>query len=216
LRRVAIAPLLAGLVLASCGGKEALTLPENPVDRGATCGIVAAAEARLASDVKEALPLEAQGRILHYALLAASEGGEFKGETANAVSKRMSELQDEVTGGKWQPLAPSCAAAYPAVAKNPVELPKGRYEAQIACEELADFLGTALVQHEATYGNELFAWSRLRRELNDAIAPALSARAGSGREAQQKERGRALAVAASLGPPTAVMAQCSKRFAKAG
>lgn len=206
--------LAAALMLGACGGNEALTLPTDPVDRAATCGIVAAAEARLASDVKQALPLEAQGRILHYALLAASEGGEFKGETANAVSKRMSELQDDVTGGKWKPLAPACAAAYPATANSPVELPGERYEAQIACEELADFLGTALVQHEASYGNELYAWSRLRRELNDAIAPGLRARAGADRDAQQKERGRALAGAAKLGPPTAVMAQCSDRFAK--
>lgn len=208
--------VVSALLLASCGGAETLSLPTEPVDRAATCGIVAAAEARMKSAVSAALPLEAQGRILHYALLTASEGGEFKADTANAVSKRMSELQEEVTKGKWQELAPACAAAFPAAQKTAVELPAGRFEAQVACEELADFLGTALIQQEANYGNELAAWSRLRSDLNDAMAPALRARAGADLDAQRRERRKALAAGAQLGSPTAVMKQCLERFGEAG
>lgn len=203
---------LAALLLAGCGGKEELTLPTEPVDRAATCGIVAAAEARMKSAVSAALPLEAQGRILHYALLTASEGGEFKAETANAVSRRMTELQEEVTKGKWQDLAPACASAFPATRKTAVELPAGRFEAQIQCEELADFLGTALIQQEVNYGNELAGWSRMRSDLNDAMAPSLRARAGASLDAQRQERRKGLAAAAQLGPPTATMELCLKRF----
>jgi hypothetical protein len=205
---------LAALFAASCGGPKALTLPTDPVDRAATCGIVAAAEARLTSDVKEALPFAAQGRILHHALLAASEGGEFKAETANAVSRRMSELQEDVTKGKWKDLAPACAEAYPLVTKTAVELPAGRFEAQIACEELADFLTSALAEQEVSYGNELAPYSRLRRELNDAIGPGLRSRAGPSLQAQQVERRKALAAATQLGAPVAVMEQCVSRFAR--
>ncbi len=92
--RALVAAVSAAALLAGCGGPKALTLPEDPIDRAATCGVVAAAEARAGSpDIKAALPFEAQGRILHHALVAASEGGSFSGQKASAVSKRMSELQ---------------------------------------------------------------------------------------------------------------------------
>ena len=207
----------AGLVifLAACGGAETLTLPADPVDRAATCGIVAAAEARVATaDVQAPLPLEAQGRVIHYALLAASQGGEFEPETANSVSRRTAELQDRVTSGKWQALAPACAGAFPAASRTDVELPSARFEAQIACEELADFAGTALAAQETDYGNELAAWRQMRRTLNDALASGLTARAGSSLEAQRKARREALAAAADLGSPVAVLERCGQRFSR--
>jgi hypothetical protein len=208
--------LTAAVLLASCGGPKPLALPEQGADRAATCGIVAAADARLkVADVKAPLPLEAQGRILHYALLAASEGGEFDAESANAVSRRMTELQEQVTSGKWQALGPACASAYPETRAAEVKLPTGQFEAQVACVELADFLNTALANQEVNYGNELAAWNRLRREQNDAMAAGLRARAGADVPAQQRLRRKALAGAARLGRPVAVMAQCSKRFGSA-
>jgi hypothetical protein len=205
--------MTAGLLLAACGGPKALVLPQQGPDRAATCGVVAAADARLkVADVKSPLPLEAQGRILHYALLGASEGGEFDAESANVISRRMSEIQEQVTGGKWQSLAPACDSAFPETRKREVKLPAERFEAQIACVELADFLDTALAKQEVNYGNELAAWSRLRREVNDSMGPGLGARAGAGLAAQQRLRRKALAETARLGPPVAVMAQCEKRF----
>lgn len=207
------AVVTAALLLASCGGPKPLVLPQQGADRAATCGVVAAASARLkVADVKAPLPLEAQGRILHYALLAASEGGEFDSESANAVSRRMSEIQEQVINGKWQPLAPVCDSAYPETRARDVKLPAERFEAQVACVELANFLDTALANQEVNYGNELAAWNRLRREVNDAMAPGLRARAGASLPAQQRLRRKALAQTARLGPPVAVMAQCVNRF----
>jgi hypothetical protein len=176
---------VAALLLSACSPKD-LTLPEQPVDRAATCGIVA--------------------------LLAASRAGEFEPDTATAVSHRMSELQDQVIAGKWRALIPVCASAYPEVRAAAAKLPADRFEAQLACAELADFLATALASQEVSYGNELAAWSRMRRELNDALAPGLKARVGGDLKAQQRERRKALGAIARSGPPMAVMQQCSERF----
>jgi hypothetical protein len=204
--------LACALTLSACGPK-ALELPADPVDRAATCGVVAAAAARTAvADVKAPLPLGAQGKIFHYALLAASEGGEFKAETANRINKRMRALEAGITGGKWRELVPVCDAAFPATAKTDIELPSGRFEAQIACEELAEFTSVALEGSEAHFGNELAGYSRMRTELNDALAPGLRARAGASTEAQSRERDRALAASAALGSPIPVLDKCMERF----
>jgi len=205
-------PCLAALGLAACGPK-ALDLPADPVDRAATCGVVAAATARTSlTDLKAPLPLAAQGKIFHHALLAASEGGEFRAETANRVNKRMQQLQERITGGKWRDLAPACAAAFPAAEKTEVTLPEARFDAQLACEELAEFASVALAGEEINYGNELAGYRRMRSDLNDALAPGLRARAGADLEAQGRERKRALAAAAQLGSPIAVLDTCLERF----
>ena len=89
------------VLLASCGPKT-LTLPDQPVDRAATCGVIAANSARLAThDIQAALPFEAMGRIIHYPLLAGSAGGSFSSEIAADVKARMTELQDRISEGKW-------------------------------------------------------------------------------------------------------------------
>ena len=205
-------PIAALLALGGCGPKP-LTLPADPVDRAAVCGVVAAATARTAvADVKAPLPLAAQGKIFHYALLAASTGEEFEAETANRVNKRMRELQESITGGKWQALAPACDSAFPAAGESQVSLPEARLDAQLQCEELAEFTSVALEGEERNYGNELAGYRRMRSALNDAMGPGLRARAGAGLEAQARERKRALAAAARLGSPIAVLDSCAERF----
>jgi hypothetical protein len=200
------------LLLAACGARP-LELPADPIDRAATCGVVAAAAARTAvTDVQAPLPLAAQGKIFHYAVLVASQGGEFEAETANRVNRRMRALEAGVTKGKWSDLVPVCDSAFPVAAKTDVKLPARRFDAQLACEELADFTGVALEGAERDYGNELAAYRRMRTELNDAIAPGLRARAGANAEAQRAERHRALAAAAQLGSPIAVLDKCLTRF----
>ncbi|HEV2748704.1 MAG TPA: hypothetical protein VGW34_15590 [Allosphingosinicella sp.] len=202
----------AALLLLSCG-PEKLALPEQAVDRAATCGVVAAAEARAATpDIKQSLPFTAQGRIVHYALLAGAEGEEFSAEAATAANTRMSELQETITEGKWQELAPACRRAFPQAEVTEVTLPADRFEAQLACDELGDFMGTALQSQEAEYGNQLAEYRELARKLDQALGPGLRARAGSGLEAQQEARRRALAKAAKLGSPMAVMRQCVERY----
>jgi hypothetical protein len=206
-------PPLAALLLSGCGGPRALDLPADPIDRAATCAVVAAAAARIAvPDIKAPLPLAAQGRIFHYALLAATTEGAFEPETANRVNKRMRELEAGITSGKWQDLVPACDSAFPVAAKTDVSLPSGSFDAQLACEELADFTSVALEGSEKDFGNELAGYRRMRTELNDALAPGLRARAGSNSEAQSRERKRALAAAAALGSPIPVLDACRERF----
>ena len=211
--RALVAAAAASALLAGCGGPRALTLPEDPIDRAATCGVVAAAEARAGSpDIKAALPFEAQGRILHHALVAASEGGSFSGQKASAVSKRMSELQGDIVAGKWQDLAPACGAAFPEAGKSEVNIPGSRFDAQLGCDELAEFMMSALEGQKREYGNELAEYRDLRQRLNNVLGPGLRARAGGNLQAQQEERRKALAAVARLGSPVAVMTQCVERF----
>lgn len=203
-------PLL--VATAACGSRP-LELPADPVDRAATCAVVAAAAARTAvPDVKAPLPLAEQGKIFHYALIAASRSATFEAETANRVNKRMRELEAGITGGKWRDLVPACDSAFPVTARTQVSLPSDRFEAQIVCEELAEFTSVALEGSERDFGNELAAYRRMRTELNDSMGPALRARAGPASEAQARERHRALAAAAALGSPIPVLDKCRERF----
>lgn len=202
----------AALAASSCGPK-ALTLPEDAVDRAATCGVVAAAEARLAvTEISAPLPLEAQGRIAHYALLGASAGDEFAPATANAISRRTTELGEQVTAGGWKDLVPACAAAFPAAVRTDVRLPADEFDAQLGCYEIAGFLTTALAGQHTNERNERATYVGLHRLLGDRVAPGLLERGGSDRAAQRREQRKALAAAAKLGSPVPVMRQCIRRF----
>lgn len=209
-----LAAALLAVSAAACSGPKTLALPTEPVDRAATCAVVAAAEARsqAGTDVAKPLPLAAQGRILHHALLAASEDGRFSADTARAVNARMQALQDEVISGAWQALVPECRAAYPLAWKDDPALPEAHFEAQIACEELAQFLFTALEPQKAAYSREIADYRRLRRELNDAMGAGLRRKAGTRLDAQAVARDEGLAAAAQLGSPVPVMQACLARF----
>ena len=206
------AATLAALLLAGCGPK-ALTLPADPIDRAATCGVVAAAGARAATaDIKAPLPFEAQGRILHYPLLAASEGGRFDTAIANKVSKRMSELQDEITSGEWQGLVPKCAAAYPLAGRQEVTLPADRFEAELGCDEMGKFLSQALQAQEASYPKPLGEYRALARKFDVSLGPGLRSRVGAQLKPQLELRTKTMAETVKLGSPVAVMRQCVERF----
>jgi hypothetical protein len=195
----------------ACGPK-ALELPEQPVDRAATCGIVAAAQARAGTaDIKADLSFDAMGRILQYTLLGGSKDGAFDAELGGAVQKRMSELQDQVTGGKWQDLAPACRTAFPATAITDVKLPADRFEAQLGCYELDDYVRSAL-HEQAAYDDELSKLQPLREKLDGIIGTGLRGRVGGDFDAQQQERHKALATIAESGPPALVLRQCADRF----
>ena len=203
--------LASALLLASCGPK-ALSLPEQPVDRAATCGVIEAQSARLAThDIQAALPFEAMGRIIHYPLLAGSAGGSFSSEVAVKVQERMSQLQDGISEAKWQDLVPACRAAFPATAVQQVTLPADRFDAQLGCVELGDFLQSSL-EDQAEYGNELADYRELSRKLETAMTDGLRSRAGADLAARIEERHKALAAIAKAGPPVAVMRQCLDRF----
>lgn len=204
--------LIAGtLLLTSCGPK-ALTLPEEQVDRAATCGVIAANSARLAThDIQASLPFEAMGRIIHYPLLAGSTGKSFSSEVASKVQSRMSELQEGISEGKWQELVPACRTAFPATEIKQVELPADRFDAQLSCVELGDFLRSALEQ-EPEYANELAEYRRLGMKLETTLSSGIRSRVGPDPNARREERLKALATISKAGPPVAVMRECLARF----
>ena len=213
LKLVPVIPACA-LTLAACGAKS-LELPADPVDRAATCGVVAAAAARTAVDRRQGaaaarragqdLPLCPAGRVRRGRVRgrdgepdqqahARARGGDHRRQMA-AISSR------------------SATSAFPATAKTEIELPSGRFEAQIACEELAEFTSVALEGSESAFRQRARRLSRMRTELNDAPRPG-PARPGRHptREAQSRERDQALAAAAALGSPIPVLDKCIERF----
>jgi hypothetical protein len=151
--------------------------------------------------------LEAIGRVIHYPLLAGSEAGTFETEKATAVQKRMTELQDSVVESRWQDAVPACKAAFPATAVEQVDLPEDRFGAQLGCDELGDFLRSALEGQEA-YVNDLGKY----RDLGTKLERALSGQLPASDDAVRAKRSEALAAIAKAGPPVSVMKQCLARF----
>lgn len=198
---------LAVQLAVSCGPKT-LVLPDDPVERTATCGAVTAASERAATtDIKAPLSLDAIGRVIHYPLLGGSAGNSFSADAAAEVQNRMKALQDRVVDSKWQELVPVCKAAFPATAIEKVTLPADRFQAQLGCSELGDFLRDALEGQEG-YANDLGEYRDLRNKLEPALAAGLPASDNAARN----ERNKALATIAKAGPPAAVMRQCIARF----
>ncbi|NNM77015.1 hypothetical protein HJG53_08885 [Sphingomonas sp. ID1715] len=203
--------LLLPLVLASCGRREA-ELPADPIERAATCGVIAAAEARRASaDVEAKLTLEQQGRILHYALLAGVEGGSFDKTRSAAVVNAMPLLGEKVTQGKWDRLIPRCEAAFPATKTGDVDLPSDPLDAQAGCQDLAAFFTTALRASEADYIDRIRVYDQMRRDLDPKLGATIRAR-GLTQKQGEAARDKALATIVQRGSPVAVLDACAKRF----
>jgi hypothetical protein len=214
LKRYASFALPAALFLSACAGDKPLELPANPIDRAATCGIISAATARVAmTELKKPLSLQSQGRILHYATIAASESGTFDPQVANQVSQRMPQLQaDLLKHKKWQSLAPACAAAFPAAEKTEITLPAARTDALLQCDEAANFLLLALESQNSDYANALSDYRQLKHKLDAALVAGLRSRVGTSPAAQQTERRKAMAKASALGSPVPLLDACRKKF----
>jgi hypothetical protein len=202
--------LILPLLLAGCGRSEQ-GLPADLVQRAATCGVVAAADARKASgNVEAKLTLEQQGSILHPAMLAGSEGGRFDKTRTAEVVNAMPALGDSVTSGKWEPLVAECQAAFPAPAE--VTLPSDPLRAQAGCHDLAAFFTDAMRASEADYIDRIRAYDGMRRDLDPKLGATLGAR-GLGGTRGEETRDRAVAALVRLGNPVAVLDACVARFA---
>lgn len=211
MRYIAAPVALAIASLAGCGPKT-LALPEDAVQRAATCGVVAAASARQGSDVKAKLGFEDQSRILYYALIEGSAAGTFDKTRAATVANAMPALGDQVTGGKWEELKGPCAAAYPVTVKAAADpLPKDRLTAQLGCDGLAQFMTSALRQDEAAFIDRIRALDDMQRAIDARIGPALAAR-GINPQRSIEVGNEAIAQLVRLGPPHLVLDQCVASF----
>lgn len=201
------------LLLATGCGPKPLALPQDPVERAATCGVVAAASARSGStDVKTPLTMKQQASILHYALLSGGYGTDFSQDRVAAVVQRMPDLEAGITQGKWQELVQPCREAFPATAPGkPIELPRDPQEARLSCYMLSEFLTKTLGQHEAALGEQLTEYGAMNRALDPRIGLSLKAR-GFSKEQARDARREALGRAAHLGSPVVVMKACLDKF----
>ena len=211
MRSIFLLALPALALVAGCG-KARLTLPDDSVDRAATCAAVNASAQRAATtDVSAPLSLEQQGKVLHYALLAGAETPEFAQDKAAAVVKRMGEVADKVTGASWQGLVQPCADAYPATQVKDITLPDDPLNAGLGCYMLADFFNGAMARQPA-YSNDLSAYFKMKQKLDPKIASLLARRGIRSTAAVQKQRRQALSIAANLGPPLPVLKACLAKF----
>ena len=209
--KLASLTLIPAIALSGCGPK-ALALPDDPIERAATCSVVAAADARVATGVKGNLSAEAQGRIFHYPLLAASAGGSYDADIAAAVFKREHPIADAVTKGKWQDLKPACASAYPATTVTAPELPAKPLDSAIECYMTVDFMRKALAGAGQSYAEAVTRYGALVNKLDPKVSTELTRAGIKGNDAIQTRRKQGLADSAKLGPPPAVIEACTRKY----
>lgn len=214
MRAMILMTAAGALALASCGPKQ-LALPGEPIDRAATCAVVSAADSRQhAPSAKGDLGFAAQTRILHYAMLAGSEVRDFSTANASAVVARMSELEADITKGKWQDLVTPCDIAYPEVKKTAgIELPKGRFDAQLGCYSLGDFLVKTVTTSDPGAKEQISKLMDMRRDLDGSIGSGLKARGAGEYEQTLELKQAALVRMTRLGAPAEIVKLCTSRFA---
>ena len=210
--KAALLPVLAAaLALPGCAGK-APSLPDDPIEKAASCGVVAAASEREVAGVKGDLPAEAQERIFHYPLLAGSTGKSFDDESAQKVFQRMPKLFDHVVQGDWRTLKPACAAAFPQTQVAQPTLPAGKLDSMLQCYVLADFMRKSLGSVGGSYGEASTKYGVFTARLDGKVSVALAAAGIRNGPVLQRRRAEALAAAARMGQPPAVIAACTKKF----
>jgi hypothetical protein len=210
-RELMVLPLSAALTLAGCA-RQGPTFPTDPLDQAATCGVVTAASEREAAGAKGELPADAQARILHYAMLYASTGKALDPDKVNAVSKRMPALADQTIQGKWKALQPTCASAFPATRITQPVLPAKPFDAMLQCDALAEFLRKALSDQGPSYALAANEYGSFIEKLDVKFSVALRAAGLHNGEALQRRKQEALAAAARLGQPPAVIQACEKTY----
>lgn len=201
------------LVLAGCGPKQ-LALPSDSVSKAATCAVVSAASSRARSPSAQGdLGFDDQTRILHYAMLAASDAGAFSAKKASEVVSRMGEVEADITNGKWQELESPCDQAYPQVKKTAdIELPRARFDAALGCYSLGDFLVKTVQTNEPRAQETLSGLMKMRRDLDSTIGAGLKARGASEYEETLALKQAALGKMVKLGAPAETAKMCTSRF----
>jgi len=202
----------SALLLASCG-ERVPQLPAGGLDQAAACGVVAAASERDAAGPQGELPADAQARILHYAMLYGSTGKALDQDKVNAVSRRMPGLFDQTIRGNWKALQPTCAAAFPASRIKQPALPAKPLNAMLQCDALAEFLRKALADQGPTYAGAANAYGNFIEKLDTRMSAPLRAAGLHNGEGLRRKKLEALAAAAKLGQPPAVINACEKAYA---
>ena len=142
-----------------------------------------------------------------------SEGKTFSPSKAIAVVQRMSALEAEVTNGKWQSLKAPCNEAFPAVSRTSgIELPKDRFDAELGCYALTEFLVRSVSSRDPAVEKEMLDLGKIRRELDGPVGNGLRARGAASFEKGRAMKQAALVQMANLGAPAEITRQCKSRF----
>jgi len=208
MRKALVTLLGSALALAGCG-KETPTLPAERLDQAAACSAIQAASEQEAVGAAGHLSAAAQERVLHYALLAGTRDGAFDDQVGNQVIQRTKAQFDRTVKGGWKTLRPACAAAFPAAAQRTPTLPAKADDRVLQCYVLAQLMRQALGQYEGRYNEDTVTLGVLSDKL-DLKVGALAKRDGLKDEALAARKAQALAAAAALGQPPAVLEACGK------
>ena len=92
-------------------------------------------------------------------------------------------------------------------------LPVRPLDAMLQCDALAEFLRKALADQGSTYGEAANAYGTFIEKLDPKMSMALRAAGLRGADALRAKKLEAVAAAAKLGQPPAVMAACEKAYA---
>ena len=211
--RAMIGLSVVALATAACGPKQ-LALPSDPIDRAATCAVISAADSRAhTTSMKGDLDFDSQTRIIHYAMMAASDGGKFSTTTASAVVDRMKAVEADVTNSKWQPLVAPCDQSYPLAKKTSgIELPSARFDAALGCYALSDFLAKTVTTNDPAAQETLSGLMKMRRDLDATVGSGLKARGAGKYENTLSMKQDALARMTQLGAPAETLKLCATRF----
>jgi hypothetical protein len=203
------------LMLSSCSSGPP-ALPEDLVERAATCAVVAASEGRATlTDAATPLELPRQSQIVHYALLAGAADPGFSADNANAVVTRMQALQSRISGDDWKPLAPLCKEAFPeADLGRDVTLPETAEEAQLDCFALGGFMVRALQAYEESYQKTVIQYNGVVAKVEPLVKAEMKKNGVTDDDTEKRRAAKnaALVKAAKLGPPAKVMDACVQRF----
>jgi hypothetical protein len=209
--KLTLVPLSAALILAGCGSK-APVLPDDPIEKAASCGVIAAASERNAAGAKGELPPAAQERIFHYALLAGSTGKSFDEDAAQKVFQRSPKLFDTLIVEGWESLRPACATAFPQTQVAQPTLPAKPLDSMQQCYVLTNFMRRSLGSAAASYGEISAEYGRFIDKLDGKLSQALNRAGIKSDEDRATRRADALAAAARMGQPSAVIAACMKKY----
>jgi hypothetical protein len=204
------AALLASAVALVASGctRPAGQLPEDRLERAATCAAVRALELSAGRTEEGPVSFEGFTEILHFAMLAAAEDGvQVDLQRLFTVSRRAPAVMAQIEADEWRPLVEPCNAAFAETQRPAQPLPPDPYEAGLTCFGLADFLARTATDYPAE-----------RRELADlagralqAAQPTLRQRASDNGEAQRLAGGYA-ARGFKSGRPASLLGQCRRRF----
>jgi hypothetical protein len=204
---------MPGLLITSACGSKTVELSDDPIARAATCGVAEAAQARVDTpDIKAPLAVDAQGRILRYAVLAGVEGDSFSMDRASEVIQRMpKEAETLLEGNRWKKVIGPCATAFPAPPAGAPVLPEDPATAGMGCDMMRQFVGKALAT-AGQYEDTMRDYSKLEEALDKKLAPLMAARGLSDETKGLEAKRKAMAVFAKLGNPTQVMDACVKKY----